>query len=180
MWTLRRQAARVVVLDPDHRVLLLRASDPGRPGRGQWWEIPGGGIDGREPAPTAAARELYEETGISDAVMGPCVWRQHASYTFAGIQFEQDEQIFVATVPASADGAEVDYRPAALEALEAAAFSGARWWTMDELGGLPATAERIIPPWLAAQLPALVAAGRVWPDEPIDMGEIGDVLAGEA
>lgn len=183
MWTLRRRAARVVVLDPGLRVLLLRASDPARRERGSWWELPGGGIDGSEPAASAAARELYEETGIRDAVMGPCVWLQHASYTYAGLQFEQDEQIFVASAPASSgDQAEIDYRPPGLEALEAAAFSGARWWTMAELAGLAASGERVIPPWLGAQLPALVD-GRTdgvvpWPAQPIDMGPIGDVLAG--
>ncbi|MDQ3158498.1 MAG: NUDIX domain-containing protein, partial [Actinomycetota bacterium] len=39
----RRQAARVVVRDPDGRVLLLRYDDP--PPMGVHWATPGGGID---------------------------------------------------------------------------------------------------------------------------------------
>ena len=45
-----RRAARVVLLDPDRRVLLLNASDPGNPAKGEWWEIPGGGQDPGGPA----------------------------------------------------------------------------------------------------------------------------------
>ena len=48
VFTLRRQAARVVLLDDRDRVLLLQASDPADPAKGSWWEIPGGGIEGGE------------------------------------------------------------------------------------------------------------------------------------
>jgi 8-oxo-dGTP pyrophosphatase MutT (NUDIX family) len=170
MWTLRRQAARVVVLDPEFQVFLLKASDPARPGRGSWWELPGGGIEHGEPPGEAAARELYEETGIAGASMGPCVWRQRARYTFAGLKFEQEEHIFVARVPAP-----LEYRPGGLEALEAAAFSGARWWPVGELADAVGAGERILPPWLVEQLAALDGG---WPAQPIDMGEIGDVFGG--
>lgn len=33
-------------------------------GRGAWWQMPQGGIDGDEDPAEAALRELYEETGI--------------------------------------------------------------------------------------------------------------------
>jgi 8-oxo-dGTP pyrophosphatase MutT (NUDIX family) len=165
VWTLRRQAARVVLLDPHNRVLLLEASDPADPSKAPWWEIPGGGMHHGEPSETAAARELYEETGIADVEMGPCVWSHHAVFSFGGYRFDQHERIHVAR----ADGGE--YRPAALEALEAAAFAGARWWPLDDLAALAAAGGRIIPPWLVQQLPDVLSAG--WPTEPIDMGELG-------
>jgi 8-oxo-dGTP pyrophosphatase MutT (NUDIX family) len=168
MWTLRRQAARVVLLDPADRVLLLEAGDPARPARGPWWELPGGGMEGGEPSAAAAARELYEETGIAGVEMGPCVWRHHAVFDFGGYHFDQHEHVHVAR----SEGGE--YRPAALEALEAVAFKGARWWPLDELAALVAGGGRVIPPWLAVQLPAVLAGG--WPDVPIDMGELGDVV----
>jgi hypothetical protein len=103
--------------------------------------------------------------------MGPCVWRHHATFTFAGYHFDQHEHVHVAR----SDGGE--YRPAGLEALEVMAFKGARWWPFDELAAHAAGGGRIIPPWLVDQLPAVLAAS--WPLAlsvmPIDMGELGDI-----
>ena len=70
------------------------------------------------------------------------------------------------------------YRPAGLEAFEAMAFRGARWWTQDDLADYAAAGGRIIPPWLVEQLPTVLTAG--WPlvldgTGPIDMGELGDI-----
>ncbi len=72
-FTLRRTAARVVVLNADRHVLLIQATDPADPRKGEWWEIPGGGMDPHESSADAARRELREETGIVDAEIGPCV-----------------------------------------------------------------------------------------------------------
>ena len=36
-------------------------------GSGSWWQMPQGGVDKGEDGPTAALRELKEETGISSA-----------------------------------------------------------------------------------------------------------------
>jgi 8-oxo-dGTP pyrophosphatase MutT (NUDIX family) len=162
----------VVVLDPEGRVLLLHAGDPFNPAKGPWWELPGGGIERGEPSAAAAARELYEETGIVGVEMGPCVWRQHAVFDFGGYHFDQDEHVHVAR----SNGGE--YRPAGLEALEAMAFTGARWWALGELAEHVAEGGRIIPPWLVDQLPTVLAAD--WPPHvednwPIDMGELGTI-----
>ena len=54
--------------------------------------------------------------------MGPVIWTQHVQFTFGGYFFDSHEKIHVAWC----DGG--DYRPRHLEALEAAAFRGARWW----------------------------------------------------
>jgi 8-oxo-dGTP pyrophosphatase MutT (NUDIX family) len=172
MWLLRRRAARVVLLDPSDRVLLLQGSDPYRPAKGTWWELPGGGVEPGEPTGRAAARELYEETGIVPLEMGPCVWRHHATFEFAAYSFDQHEFVHVAR---SAGGEE--YRPAGLELLEAMAFRGARWWTIDDLAAYTGDGGRVIPVWLIEQLPGLLSGG--WPpavgdDGPIDMGELPD------
>ncbi len=151
-----------MLLDNEDRVLLLAASDPANAGKEPWWEIPGGGVEGDEPSAIAAARELYEETGIAEVEMGPCVWTQHVQFDFAGLHFDQQEWVHVARC----DGGV--YRPAGLESLEALAFAGARWWPLAEVrAGQPA---RLLPPWLPEQLPAVLAAGL--PDEPIDLGEV--------
>ena len=173
--TLRRRAARVVLLDRADRVLLLRAHDPANASKGTWWELPGGGIEEGEATEAAARRELHEETGIADVEMGPCVWRHHAVFDFAGFHFDQHEWVHVARC----DGGE--YRPAGLEIIEVAAFEGAQWWPLDELSTFGSTdALRVIPEWLPSQLPVVLETlgtghgdGRGgWPCEPIEMGEL--------
>ena len=157
-YVIRGPAARTVLLDRDRRVLLLHAGDPGNPDRTPWWEIPGGGVDAGEASEVAARRELYEETGISDVEIGPCVWVQQSQFTFGGIHFDRDDRIHVAWCDTGT------YEPAGLEWLEAAAFKGARWWTLDDLlaSDVPTLPER-----LREFLPALVAGDL--PDHPIDI-----------
>jgi 8-oxo-dGTP pyrophosphatase MutT (NUDIX family) len=160
VFTLRRDAARVVLLDRDGRVLLLQASDPVNPGKGSWWEIPGGGIERGESSADAARRELLEEAGIATVEMGPCVWVQHAEFDFAGYHFDQDERIHVAWCDSGQN-----LQPTRLEAIEALAFTGGRWWSVDEL---LASEDRVLPPALRRWLPSLVAGEM--PAEPIDIG----------
>ena len=129
-WVLRRTAARVVLLDRDGHVLLLQAADPADASKGHWWEIPGGGMDPGESSEAAARRELYEETGITEAEIGPCVWTQHARFRFAGWKFDQHEHVHVAWT----DRIDLStIRPGGLEAFEAMAFRGHRWWGLDDL-----------------------------------------------
>jgi 8-oxo-dGTP pyrophosphatase MutT (NUDIX family) len=158
VFTLRRPAARVVLLDREGRIFLVNSEDPIDPRKPPWWEIPGGGVDAGESSEDAARRELYEETGISDVEMGPCIWTQHVEFDFGGYHFDSRERIHVAWC----DGG--DYRPKHLEALEAAAFLGARWWPLDELMAsevpvLPTRLREFLPPIVAGDLPA----------EPIDI-----------
>lgn len=161
MWTLKRPAARVVLLDRDGRIFLIRGSDPADRSKPPWWEIPGGGIDPHEDSGTAVARELYEETGIEGAEIGPVIWVQHVEFDFGGYHFDSDEKIHVA----HCDGGE--WRPQHLEFLEAAAFSGAEWFTLDEL---LASDEPTLPTRLREFLPAIVA-GEL-PDPPIDISPL--------
>ena len=158
-YTLRRRAARVVLLDRDRHVLLLSARDPVDRAKPSWWEIPGGGIDGRESSHDAARRELYEETGITEVEIGPCVWTQHSVFDFAGLHFDQHERVHVAWCEQAHE-----VRPAALELLEAAAFGGHRWWTLDDLLD---SDEPVLPHRLREFLPDLVE-GRL-PSEPLDI-----------
>lgn len=135
-----------MVLDPRDRILLINGRDPFRRS-GDWWEIPGGGIDPGEDTAEAVRRELWEEAGITDARIGPCVWTQTVRFDFAGLHFDQDEWIHVARC----DGTTT--RPGGLEALEALAFGEQRWWHPDELLG---ERPRTIPYRLAEHLPDLL------------------------
>ncbi len=148
----------MVVFDQEGRVLLIQARDPANPSGRTWWEIPGGGIDPGETSAQTAARELWEEAGITSATVGPVVWVQAVQFTFAGLFFDQDEYIHVAWT----DQTEVG--PGALEALEALAFQGMRWWTVEEV---TSSTEDFLPPRLPELLPA-VARGE-FQDPPLDI-----------
>lgn len=164
-FTLRRTAARVVLLDERGHVLLLPARDPADRAKPPWWEIPGGGIDPHESSADAARRELHEETGIAHAEIGPCVWIQHAQFSFGGFDFDQHERIHVAWC----ETVDVEtIQPAGLEALEVLAFGTPRWWSLDDL---LTSDERVLPHRLREFLPDLVA-GTV-PDEPHDITHRG-------
>jgi 8-oxo-dGTP pyrophosphatase MutT (NUDIX family) len=72
----RRDCARVLLVDADDRILLLRSLQaPGRPDLGARWLTPGGALDAGEASSQAAARELLEETGlvVSPEDLGPVV-----------------------------------------------------------------------------------------------------------
>ncbi|HQF94384.1 MAG TPA: NUDIX domain-containing protein [Microthrixaceae bacterium] len=157
-FVIRRIAARVVCFDPDGRILLIRSSDPADRSKPAWWELPGGGIDGGETAEHAIARELAEEAGVRDPVIGPCVWTQHAQFTFAGWDFDQHERIHVATCDGDTTGT------LHLEAFEALAFEESRWWDPEEF---LAETGPTVPPRLREFLPAIIAGDR--PDPPIDI-----------
>ncbi|MGI9623644.1 MAG: NUDIX hydrolase [Acidimicrobiales bacterium] len=156
---LRRPAARAVLLDAENRIFLIEGSDPLRPEKGTWWEIPGGGMDRGEQSQDTARRELYEECGFVDVDVGPCIWTQYVEFDFAMYHFKSDERIHLARTEV---GGEWD--PQGLEALEAAAFDQARWWELDEL---LASDVATLPERLKEFLPDVVA-GRI-PVEPIDI-----------
>lgn len=155
----RRQAARVVTLDQHGRIFLINATDPGDESKPAWWEIPGGGIDYGESSEHAVARELWEEAGIAEAKIGPVIWCQHVTFTFAGYYFDQDEVVHVAWT--DSDKA---VEPQGLELFEAMAFQGSRWWTLEEL---LASDVPTLPTRLREFLPAIVA-GEL-PGEPINI-----------
>ena len=151
----RRPAARAVLLDRDGRIFLIEGCDPMRPEKGTWWEIPGGGMDRGEESQDTAKRELYEECGFRDVEMGPCIWTQYVEFDFAMYHFKSDERIHVAYLQGEAQ----EWDPQGLEALEAAAFDQARWWSLDELlasdvATLPARLKEFLPDIVAGNIPA--------------------------
>lgn len=59
----RREAARAVVFDEDHKVGLLHASNH------DYYKLPGGGIEAGEDIKTALDRECEEELGVKVEVL---------------------------------------------------------------------------------------------------------------
>ena len=150
-----RFTARVLLLDPDGRVLLFEDSDPGLPGPPTFWITPGGGLDPGETAEQAAIRELAEETGL---VLDPAVLRGPIAHRtvvhgYSDKIVEQDETYFVATVaPFVVDvtGHTVD---------EQTTFIGHQWWSREEIRS---TSARVWPTSLIDLLEA-AAFPDTWP-----------------
>jgi 8-oxo-dGTP pyrophosphatase MutT (NUDIX family) len=159
---LRRRAARVLVIDPQDRLLLLRGADPAVSGPRFWWTV-GGGLEPGESARAGAVRELHEETGLlvaEEALVGP-VHRDSSSFAFDHWWVEQENEFFAVRVQ------EWTTAPAALEAIEIASIDGAGWWSVAQLRaqsegrphdgpGLPG--EGVYPPDLADVLETALAA----------------------
>ncbi|MER6422445.1 NUDIX hydrolase [Streptomyces sp. NPDC001137] len=124
-----RKVARVVLLDPEDRILLLHGHEPDDPAD-DWWFTPGGGLEGDESREEAALRELAEETGITDVELGPVLWRRMCSFPFAGRRWDQDEWYYLAR---TTDTSRLVPEATGLTELERRSVAGARWWTCREL-----------------------------------------------
>jgi ADP-ribose pyrophosphatase YjhB (NUDIX family) len=134
-----RRAARVILLDPDDRVLLMRYDDS--PPNGQHWATPGGGANDGEAYPAAALRELAEETGWDDITLVREVHRRNFPMEYAGTMVDQHERLYLART---------DQPGRAIVGVEAMHVSDGiaawRWWTLDEID---TTDEQVWPPGLA-------------------------------
>ncbi|WP_435418159.1 NUDIX domain-containing protein [Parerythrobacter aurantius] len=119
-----RRAARIILLDPEDRVLLFRFVLEDRP---PFWATVGGECDPHESFEDAARRELREETGI-DADPGLQVAQQNPEFiTPEGEAVRGDERFFrvrVSNVKISTDGH---------TALEQRVMQEHRWFTRSEL-----------------------------------------------
>ena len=94
-----RPTSRVLVLDPQQRVLLLGSRGPtpapGAPVR--FWYTPGGGVEDGEDLRSAAVRELAEEIGLRVApadLEGPVWLRRHVSW-WGETEVDSRETFFV-------------------------------------------------------------------------------------
>ncbi|WP_375500078.1 NUDIX hydrolase [uncultured Jatrophihabitans sp.] len=135
-----RVGGRVLIVDPDERVLLVheRIEDAST-----HWLTPGGGVeDGEEPR-DAAAREAMEEVGLDVAVPAdqPAVLITRRLWSWAGVTYDQVDHFFLARV---AGGLTV--QPQGLTAMERQTVLGHAWWSITELR---ATGETLLPPDLA-------------------------------
>lgn len=125
--TLRiREAVRGLVVDSEARVLLVRFEFPA----GTRWALPGGGLDHGENHHQALRRELAEELGLHEPVIGAHLWNRLHIVAFLSGEFDgQRERIYEVDVPAG-------FKPQPMfswQQLNDEFMFELRWWTLQEL-----------------------------------------------
>jgi 8-oxo-dGTP pyrophosphatase MutT (NUDIX family) len=172
---LPRRGARVLVVDAEGRLLLLRGSDPGRPGSRYWYTV-GGGLEAGETPAAGAVRELFEEAGLraEPTDLGEPLFEDVTDFPYDGTWYRQHQWFYLLRVPAY--DVPADWAAAGSGApggLEEHSIDEYRWWTLDELAG---TDEKVYPPDLAEVLRGIMGgsgdtSGRIGSGE--GMGGIG-------
>jgi 8-oxo-dGTP pyrophosphatase MutT (NUDIX family) len=123
------------------------------------WITAGGAVEPGETFEEAAVRELWEETGISNVPLGPCVWVRKHVFRWRESVYESRERFFVVHV------GEVSVHCENWAEVEREFITEHRWWTIDEIA---ASSEVFVPRRLASLLRPIVSG--VYPEEPIETG----------
>jgi predicted amidohydrolase len=119
-----REAVRCLIIDRTGRALLINYTDS-RLGR-SWWFPPGGGLDTNEDHDDAIRRELYEELGRDDLVIGPWIGRRCQTFWLGRWMTQRERWAFC-----RADAFEID--PAHMASLSGEGIREMRWWSAEDL-----------------------------------------------
>ncbi len=139
----QRPAARLLLLDPQDRLLLFRFAADDRP---PFWCTAGGACDPGESYADAARRELIEETGF-DLPPGPEVAQRRVDFTsLEGVPVTADERYFLIRAPSS------EIVTHGHTELERRVMQRWHWFTREELSDWP---EKMFPEDIVAMLDAL-------------------------
>lgn len=152
-----RLTARVLLFDPQRRILLMLGRLPNRPRESAAWFTVGGGVDPGETLMEAARREIVEETGFTEIELGPVVWvREGIGVLVGGEKVIFKESYIVARCAGGEPSREgwADYETDLIDDI--------RWWTADEIA---AAEVRIYPERFVELLPAIAAGD--YPAEPL-------------
>ncbi|MFF0488086.1 NUDIX domain-containing protein [Nocardia sp. NPDC004068] len=148
-----RTSARVVLLDDQDRILLMRGHDPQTPHLPFWFTV-GGGVEPGETLRAAAVRELWEETGYaldSTFLRGP-IWRRVAVFPFDGELIRSEELFFVARARSS-------FEPKAADPTvwERRCVNAYKWCAPEDIEKLDRSGETVYPYHLDRLLSEAVA-----------------------
>lgn len=157
----RRRSARVLLVNDAGEILLFRTNRDHRgPRWGHCWVTPGGGVHDGEALDRAAARELYEETGlrVTASQLGEPVAHSSGYADLGWTRGVFRDDYFFHRVTAH----EVDFR--GLERHERKMIHEHRWWPVAGLPGIP---DPVYPFGLAPLLRDLLE-GRV-PGQPVPL-----------
>jgi 8-oxo-dGTP pyrophosphatase MutT (NUDIX family) len=140
-----RPSARLLVLNPDGRVLLFRYAHMFGALAGQtYWSTPGGAVEKGETFEEAAERELFEETGIIVTSVGkPVAERTFPLQLTDGTWVTAEELYFLVQAKDNS------LSRAGWTAAERETMFDHLWWTMEEISG---TGETVYPENLATMI----------------------------
>ena len=156
-----RQAVRALLITPDAHVLLVRFEFPTK----TVWALPGGGLDPGETHLEALHRELIEEVGLHDPIVGDHVWdREHITPHDDGLWDGQRDRYYLVEAPER-----FEPTPAlSWEQLRAERLHELRWWHLDEIDRAAGDDMWFAPRTLGRHLRTLITDGP--PVAPIDTG----------
>jgi len=147
-----RRAVRALLITPDAYVLLVRFEFPMR----TVWALPGGGLDPGETHLDALRRELIEEVGLRDPVVGAHVWnREHIIAFEDGLWDGQRDRYYLVE---ATERFEPD--PAlSWEQLREERLHELRWWHVDDIERATDDGVWFSPRALARHLRTLITDG---------------------
>ncbi|MBQ3466403.1 MAG: NUDIX hydrolase [Firmicutes bacterium] len=141
MWT---GGVRVIVLDDDNRILMVRQDHPER----TVWMVPGGSIEEGESSAQAAVREVLEETGLEIETCG-LIWHVE--------EVSERGQRFVNFFRAKVTGGELKLGTDPEFSEEDQVLAEIRFMTRDEVAEL----ENVYPEFLRGELWAHLEQGTI-------------------